>query len=112
MNDIDDLVARLSPDLCEYFEERAGIREYDGGLARDQAECLALLDVLRVDPLALTRVTCLKVERGRSVGHVLAIDAAAATAQLAGMGVTVLSAVDLTTVLLGYQGLALLRTLR
>jgi hypothetical protein len=30
------------------FEERAAIREYDGGLTRDAAERLAYLDVLAV----------------------------------------------------------------
>ena len=31
-------------DLAEHFEERAGIREFDGHVARDRAECGALLD--------------------------------------------------------------------
>lgn len=110
MNDIDDLVARLSPDLREAFEERAGIREFDGGIPRDHAECLALLDVLRSHPLALTGLTCLRVQRGDKVGHVLAVDVDAAIAQLNAMGVTVLSAVDLAKTLQGYQGLVLLST--
>lgn len=29
----------------EFFEERAAIREYDGGLVRDEAEAMALGDV-------------------------------------------------------------------
>ncbi len=59
-----DLVARLNDDLREYFEERAAIREFDGGLPRDHAEAMALLDTLRRDPLAFTGVTALQVEIG------------------------------------------------
>jgi hypothetical protein len=36
----------LPPDLYEYWQERAGIREFDGGLPRSKAEALALADVL------------------------------------------------------------------
>ena len=32
------------------FQERAAIREYDGGFARPHAEALALLDVVNRDP--------------------------------------------------------------
>ena len=35
------LVAGLNEDAREYFEERAGILEYDGGHPRQKAECLA-----------------------------------------------------------------------
>ena len=38
--------ADLPPDLYEYWQERAGIREFDGGLSRQEAETLALADVL------------------------------------------------------------------
>jgi hypothetical protein len=33
-------------DLDEFWGERAGIREYDGGLPRERAEALALADLL------------------------------------------------------------------
>jgi hypothetical protein len=42
-----ELLTRLSEDQREDFEERAGIMQYDGGLNRDHAECLALLYLLR-----------------------------------------------------------------
>jgi hypothetical protein len=45
-----DLVSRLDSNLREAFEERASIREFDGGLTRELAECLALLDVIRQYP--------------------------------------------------------------
>jgi len=41
-----DIVNKLDDDLREAFEERAGIIEFDGGLPRAHAECLALLNVL------------------------------------------------------------------
>ena len=54
MNDVvADLVSRLDESLREAFEERAAIREFDGGLSRDLAEALALLDVIRQYPEAV-----------------------------------------------------------
>lgn len=44
------LVARLDAHLKEAFEERAAIREFDAGIARDHAECLGLLDVINSYP--------------------------------------------------------------
>ena len=40
------LVDRLNDNLREAFEERAGILEFEAGLPRAHAECLALLNVL------------------------------------------------------------------
>jgi hypothetical protein len=42
-----DLLQHLDERQREAYEERAGILEFDAGLARDHAECLALLDVIR-----------------------------------------------------------------
>ena len=54
MNEIvAELVDRLPEDLKEEWEERAAIMEFDGGLSRDHAECLALLDIIRRHPKAL-----------------------------------------------------------
>lgn len=38
----------LSGEWREVYEERAGIREFDGGLPRELAEHYALLDVLKM----------------------------------------------------------------
>lgn len=46
------LVDRLDDNLREAFEERAGILEFDAGLPRAHAECLALLNVLVSHPEA------------------------------------------------------------
>ena len=40
-------VATLDDDALELFNERAGIREFDGGLSRREAESAAQHDVLR-----------------------------------------------------------------
>lgn len=37
----------LPSDWHLYWDERAAIREYDGGFHREQAEALALMDVLQ-----------------------------------------------------------------
>ena len=57
-----DIVNQLAADLREDFDERAGIMEFDAGLPRAHAECLALLDVLQRHPAVLTGVTVLQVD--------------------------------------------------
>ena len=47
------LVERLVVNLREAFEERAALMEFEGGLERDHAEALALLDLIRIDPVAV-----------------------------------------------------------
>lgn len=44
---IADWVIGLDDNAREFFEERAGIREYEGGLSRREAESEARNDVLR-----------------------------------------------------------------
>ncbi len=54
MNEIvKSLVDRLDPNLKEAFEERAAIMEFDGGLCRDHAEALALLNLIHQNPQAV-----------------------------------------------------------
>ena len=43
----------LDADQKEEWEERAAIMEFDGGLFRDHAECLALLYLLKKHPAGL-----------------------------------------------------------
>jgi len=43
---INELINQLPADLREEFEERAAIMEFESGLPRAHAECLALLDIL------------------------------------------------------------------
>ncbi|WIT12912.1 hypothetical protein PFX98_04700 [Paucibacter sediminis] len=44
------MVAALSDDLYELWNERAGVREHDGGQSRELAEAMALIDVIRICP--------------------------------------------------------------
>lgn len=42
-----DLLRLLDANQRESYEERAGILEFDAGLPRGHAECLALLELIR-----------------------------------------------------------------
>lgn len=55
-----ELIEQLDEDLRESFEERAGIMEFDAGLERAHAECLALLSVIARHPAALCRIQVLQ----------------------------------------------------
>ncbi len=45
VEDIASIVAAMSPEVRLAWEERAAIREYDGGYSRPEAERLALCDI-------------------------------------------------------------------
>ena len=57
------LVALLNPARRETYEERAGVREFDGDLPREFAECAALLDLVSIDALAFSGVSLLRVQQ-------------------------------------------------
>ena len=59
---VQELVDLLNPDLREEWDERAAIMNWDGGLAQEHAECLALLDLLRRHPCVLAGVAVVEVE--------------------------------------------------
>ena len=54
MKPIDELVAAmvasLTDDLYELFQERAAIRQHDAGQSRELAEAMAVLDVIHMHP--------------------------------------------------------------
>ncbi|RDE49583.1 MAG: hypothetical protein DVS81_16005 [Candidatus Accumulibacter meliphilus] len=81
-----EMVEHLDADDREAFEERAAIIEYDGQLPRAHAECLALLEVLRRDPLAVKGVVVLQAEIDGGTEWLLTTDLAFARAQLADIG--------------------------
>jgi hypothetical protein len=68
------LVAQLNPARREAYEERAGVREFDGGLPREYAECAALLDLVALDALAFSGVSLLRVQQGPVTRFVLVAD--------------------------------------
>jgi hypothetical protein len=107
-----DLVNGLAPDLREDFEERAGIIEHDGQFLRGHAECLALLDLLRRYPAALTGITVLQVELDGASEWLLTINPDLARQYLADLGGNQIVAVDLADVVWEqYGGMAMLTTL-
>ena len=57
-----EIIERLDENLRELFEERAGIIEFDAGLPRAHAECLALLGVLYRHPAVLIGVIAIEIE--------------------------------------------------
>lgn len=58
-----DIVNQLDANLREDFEERSAIIEFEAKVPRAHAECLALIDVLRRHPEALTKAS---ISEGRS----------------------------------------------
>jgi len=44
-----EMLSELDTSQREFYEERAGILEFDAGLDRPLAEALALLEVVRLD---------------------------------------------------------------
>jgi hypothetical protein len=68
---MEELLNRLDEDLRELWEERAAIMEFDGGLPREHAECLALLNVFLRHPLALLGLKLLRLERDGETSYLL-----------------------------------------
>lgn len=69
-----ELVNLLDDDLAELFQERAAVREYDGGHARGHAEALALLDVVNCHPEALSGVTVFALEIDGAMTYIVTTD--------------------------------------
>ena len=106
---IADLVDRLDVELRYEYEERAGIIEFDGGQPRDEAEALALIDLLRRHPGALIGLSALQVENRGDPAFVFTTDLNFARDQLPTLGVTVIDVVDPAEVIrTHFNGTALL----
>lgn len=101
-----DLVERLDASLHEAFEERAGIVEFDANQPRAHAECLALLDVLRTHPGALSGVTVLQVELDGDPLWVLASDLAFARRHLRDIHAREFGVVELAEAVKKFGGIA------
>jgi hypothetical protein len=94
-----ELVELLDDDLRESFEERAGIMEFDAGLERAHAECLALLSVLARHPAALCRIRVLQFELNGSTHWLLTSDLDVARMHVVHVGGRDARVVDLEDVL-------------
>lgn len=96
---VEALVARLDANLREMLEERAGILQFEAGNPRESAEPLALLDVVRMHPLAFAGVVCLRATFAGVPVYVIATHEARALASLAALGGTGAARVDLSAAL-------------
>lgn len=94
-----ELVRKLDAHLREDFEERAGIIEFDACLPRDQAECLALLDVVKRNPFALTGLRALRIGLKGQFHYVITIDEYRTRGKLVQLGYIVSNPLNPTSVL-------------
>ena len=111
-----DLLARLDEQqqcqLLEKFQERAGILEFDAGLDRQLSEALSILNLIRIDPLALSGITALQIEMDGSTQWLLTTDLTFARQHLADIGAKEIAKVNLADVVAEqYGGVAALTTL-
>lgn len=107
-----DIVNQLDVNLREDFEERAGIIEFEAKQPRAHAECLALIDVLRRNPAAITGISILQVEIDGATQWLLTTDLAYARQHLAEIGGVEIAVPDLADIIdEQYDGIAMLSTL-
>ncbi len=106
---IADLLNRLDTERRYEFEERAGTIEFDSGVTRDEAEALALIDLLRTHPGALVGVTVHEVHRNGSQEFVITTDVNAARDHFDSVGVPLVRIVDLSELIRSdFDGMALI----
>ena len=107
-----ELVERLDASQREAWEERAAIMQFDGGLTRGHAECLALLDLLRRQPSLLSGISVLQIELDGGTEWLLTTDLPYARRYVSDVGGNEIAVCQLADVLLTqYGGVALLTTL-
>ncbi len=109
---VSDLLACLNEHQHEQFQERAGILEFEAGLDRQLSEALAILDLIRINPLALSGITALQIEMDGSTEWLITTDLAFAQQHLADIGAKEIALADLADVVKQqYGGVAALTTL-
>jgi hypothetical protein len=96
---MEELLNRLTEDLKEAWEERSAIMEFDGGLSREHAECLALLNVFMRNPMALLGLRVLKLEQDGDTHFIVTADAQATPQHLSTIGCNITELTDLAEVL-------------
>ena len=107
-----ELVERLDINQREAWEERAAIMQFDGGLPRGHAECLALLDLLCRQPSVLSGISVLQIELDGGTEWLLTTDLAYARRYVSYVGGNEIAVHQLADVLLTqYGGVAVLNTL-
>lgn len=108
-----DLLAGLDEHQHDQFQERAGIIQFDAGLDRQLSEALAVLDMIRQNPLALSGITVLQIELDGDTEWLLTTtDLTFVRQHLADIGAKGIAMVNLADVVAQqYGGLATLTTL-
>ncbi len=107
-----ELLACLDEDQHEQFEERAGILEFDADNDRQLAEALAILDMIRQTPLALSGITALQIELDGGTEWLLTTNLAFARQYLRDIQAKEIAVVNLADVVKQqYGGIAVLTTL-
>lgn len=106
-----ELVSQLSPELREDYEERAAIMEFEGEIGRDHAEALALLDVLKRHPEALSQVRAFHITRHGESRFLLSTTQHMSTERLITLGYAVTVIPDIAALLSQhFYGIAVLKT--
>lgn len=105
---VDPLVAELADRLDElhreWFEERAGIVEFDAGHSRVEAERLALLMLLQRHPAALLGVRALQMNLDGATRWALTAEVDRARLHLAELGAVDVREVALADILRAHPG--------
>ncbi len=83
----------------EDFEERSAIIEFDAGISRAHAECLALLNILKCYPSLLIGVTAFQIDMDGATNWVLTASPATARDYLVDIGALVVAEVNLSDVI-------------
>ena len=101
---VGEIVDTLPRDLREDWSERAAIMEHDGELPRAEAECRALLSVLRRYPEVITGVTVLRFQLNGVQQWLLTTDLELAGRHLAHLGAVEVDTVPLADVVANQCG--------
>ena len=107
-----DLLGRLDAAKIESQSERSAILKFDAGVSRAEADALAMLDLIRLNPLALSGITVLQIELDGGSEWLLTTDIAFARQHLADIGAKEIAVVSLAYVVAEqFGGIATLTTL-
>jgi hypothetical protein len=107
-----DLLCRLDECQREAYEERAGILTFEAGVDRPLAEALAMLDLIRLQPMALSGITVLQIELDGGSEWLVSTHLTYARRYVSDVGGNEIAVRQLADVLLTqYGGIALLTTL-
>lgn len=99
-----ELADRLNESHREWFEERAGIVEFDAGHSRVDAERLALLMLLQRYPAAMLGVAALQMILGGATRWALTVEVGRAQLHLAELGAVDVHEVALADIVRAHPG--------